>query len=131
MFIPIYLVIVNSLKTDIDARSMGIGPPDSPQFGNFEVVIEEGKLSHAFFNSVLYTVFSDGALRVVATAAAAVLARNRTRRNRLIYLFLVIGIAMPINYVTLTKVMQETHLINTQLGIILVYAAFKLPFAVS
>ena len=58
------------------------------------------------------------------------LARNRTRLNRLLYLFLVIGIAMPINYVTLTKVMQVTHLVNTQLGMIILYAAFKLPFAV-
>ena len=34
-------------------------------------------------------------------------------------LFLVIGIAMPINDVTLTRVVQETHLMDTQLGIIL------------
>jgi raffinose/stachyose/melibiose transport system permease protein len=40
------------------------------------------------------------------------------------------GIAMPTNFVTLTKVMQMTHLINTQLGIILLYAAGQIPFSV-
>ena len=70
------------------------------------MVIEEGKLARAFVNSVIYTVFATVLCVVLATAAAFVLARNRTRLNRLIYLFLVIGIAMPINYVTLTKVMQ-------------------------
>jgi raffinose/stachyose/melibiose transport system permease protein len=45
-------------------------------------------------------------------------------------LFLVIGIAMPLNYVTLTKVMQATHLIDSQLGMVIVYAAYRLPFAV-
>jgi raffinose/stachyose/melibiose transport system permease protein len=130
MFIPIYLVIVNSLKTDVDARSMGMGLPDDPQFRNYDIVIEEGKLGRAFFNSVLYTVSATVLCVLCAAAAAAVLARNSTKLNRFIYLFLVIGIAMPINYVTLTKVMQLTHLVNTQFGIILLYAAFKLPFAV-
>ena len=37
---------------------------------------------------------------------------------------------MPTNFVTLTKVMQWTHLINTQLGIILLYAATQIPFSV-
>jgi raffinose/stachyose/melibiose transport system permease protein len=37
---------------------------------------------------------------------------------------------MPLNYVTLTKVMQVTHLVNTQMGMILLYAAYKLPFSV-
>ena len=40
------------------------------------------------------------------------------------------GIAMPTNFVTLTKVMQVTHLINTQFGIILLYAATQIPFTV-
>jgi raffinose/stachyose/melibiose transport system permease protein len=40
------------------------------------------------------------------------------------------GIAIPLNYVTMTKVMQLTQLINTQLGIILLYTAFRIPFSV-
>jgi raffinose/stachyose/melibiose transport system permease protein len=79
---------------------------------------------------MIYTVFATVLCVLLATAAAVVLARNRTRLNRLLYLFLVIGIAMPVNYVTLTKVMQVTHLVNTQLGMVILYAAFKLPFAV-
>ncbi len=40
------------------------------------------------------------------------------------------GIAMPTNFVTLTKVMQWTHLVNTEAGIILLYAATQIPFSV-
>lgn len=130
MFIPIYLVVVNSLKTDAQARSMGAGLPTELRFDNYDVVIEEGKLTQAFVNSMIYTVLATALCVLLATAAAFVLARNRTRLNRLLYLFLVIGIAMPVNYVTLTKVMQVTHLVNTQFGMIVLYAAFKLPFAV-
>ena len=130
MFVPIYLVVVNSFKTDAEARAMGPGLPRDLRFDNYDVVIDEGKLTQAFVNSMVYTVFATVLCVACATAAAFVLARNRTRLNRLLYLFLVIGIAMPVNYVTLTKVMQATNLVNTQLGMIVLYAAFKLPFSV-
>ncbi len=48
MFIPIYLVVVNSLKTDAQARSMGAGLPRELRWENYDVVIEEGKLTQAF-----------------------------------------------------------------------------------
>ena len=55
MFVPIYLVGVNSLKTDPKARSMGPGLPTELRFDNFGIVIEDGKLGRAFVNSMIYT----------------------------------------------------------------------------
>ena len=130
MLIPIYLVVVNSFKTDAQAGRWALVCRRELRWDNYDVVIEEGKLAQAFINSMIYTVFATVLCVLLATAAAFVLARNRTRLNRLLYLFLVIGIAMPVNYVTLTKVMHVTHLVNTQLGMIILYAAFKLPFGV-
>jgi raffinose/stachyose/melibiose transport system permease protein len=130
MIIPIYLMVVNSLKDETQARSMGVELPASLHLENYVAVIDEGKLGQAFVNSVVYTASATVLCVFLATAAAFVLSRNRTRLNRFWYLFLVIGIAMPLNYVTMTKVMQLTHLVNTQLGMILLYAAFRLPFAV-
>ncbi|HQY91212.1 carbohydrate ABC transporter permease [Caldilinea sp.] len=130
MFIPIYLVIVNSLKTKAEASSMSAGLPTLLQWENFATVIERGKLVTAFGNSVLYAVGATLIGTTVAALAAYVLSRNRTRFNRFVYFFLIMGIAMPTNFVTLMKVMQMTHLINTQLGIILLYAASSIPFSV-
>jgi raffinose/stachyose/melibiose transport system permease protein len=130
MVAPIYLVVVNSFKDDIQSRSMGVDLPENWHFENYLAVIDEGKLGQAFTNSMIYTVLGTVLCVLLATAAAFVLARNRTRWNRFWYFFLVIGIAVPLNYVTMTKVMQLTQLINTQLGMILLYAAFKIPFTV-
>lgn len=130
MVIPIYLVIVNSFKDSVQSRSMGVDLPTNWHFENYLTVIDEGRLGQAFTNSVIYTVFATALCVLCATAAAFVLSRNRTRWNRFWYFFLVIGIAIPLNYVTMTQVMQVTHLVNTQLGMILLYAAFKVPFAV-
>lgn len=127
---PIYLVFANALKTSADANSMSAEPPLSPQWANFGTVVDQGKLLTAFFNSVLYS-FGGTILAVLLSALAAyVLARRRTRRHAIIYLLLIMGIAVPTNFVTLTKVMQFTHLIDTQFGLILLYAATQIPFNV-
>jgi raffinose/stachyose/melibiose transport system permease protein len=130
MFIPVYLVFVNSLKTRAEASSMSAQLPSVLQWNNFLVVIERGKLVTAFGNSMLYSFAATAIGLTVAALAAYVLSRNRTRLNRGLYFFLIVGIAMPTNFVTLTRVMQLTQLINTQFGIILLYAAGLIPFSV-
>ena len=127
---PIYLVFVNALKTRGDANGMTAALPVHPQWDNFSSVIDQGNLVTAFFNSVLYSVGSTVLAVLLAALAAYVLARHRSRRHEVIYLLLIAGIAVPTNFVTLTKIMQVTHLIDTQLGIILLYAATQIPFNV-
>lgn len=130
MIIPVYLVIVNALKTKVQASSMGVELPTELQWQNFSAVIEKGKLLTAFGNSMLYSVAATLIGVTLSAMAAYVLSRNTTRFNRGIYLLIIMGIAMPTNFVTLTKVMQLTQLINTQWGIIILYAAAQIPFDV-
>lgn len=130
MIIPVYLVMVNALKTKAEASSMGVELPTALQWQNFATVIERGKLLTAFGNSMLYSVAATLIGVTLSAMAAYVLSRNTTRFNRAIYLLIIMGIAMPTNFVTLTKVMQLTQLINTQWGIIILYSAAQIPFDV-
>lgn len=128
--IPVYLIFVNAVKTKAQAASMGVDFPTALQWQNFATVIEKGKLVTAFGNSVLYAVVATLIGVTLSAMAAYVLSRNSTRWNRSIYLLIVMGIAIPTNFVTLTKVMQLTQLINTQLGIIVLYSASVIPLNV-
>jgi raffinose/stachyose/melibiose transport system permease protein len=128
MYAPVHLVVVNSLKDRTDARSMSIEHPTTLHWENYSTVIERGKLEQAFLNSMLYSSGATLLATTLAAMAAYVMSRNKTRLNRFLYFFIIMGIAMPINFFTLTKVMQMTHLINTQIGIIILYAATQLPF---
>ena len=130
MFVPIYLLFVNSLKDEVQSRAMGVEFPASIHLENYLTVIEQGKLGVAFVNSLLYATGATIIVVVFSATTAFVLSRNRSRLNRFLYFFITLGIAMPINYVTLTKLMQATHLINTVVGIIILYAATKIPFGV-
>jgi raffinose/stachyose/melibiose transport system permease protein len=128
--IPVYLICVNALKSSAQASSMGIEFPNELHLENFATVIEQGRLTTSFLNSMLYASGASIIATLFAAMAAFVLSRQRTRFNRFIYLFLIMGIALPINFFTLTKIMQITHLINTKPGIIILYATLQLPFAI-
>jgi raffinose/stachyose/melibiose transport system permease protein len=128
--IPVYIVIVNSLKDRASASTLSINLPSTFHFDNFATVIEKGKLGQSFFNSMLYSVGSTVIGTLLAAMAAFVLSRKRTRLNNFIFFFVIMGIALPTNYVTLTQVMQITHLINTQIGMVIMYAASQIPFGV-
>lgn len=128
VMIPIYLVVVNSLKDSAQARTMNAALPETFHFENYVTVIERGKLARTFVNSILYATGGTLISTMLAAMAAYTLSRNKSSLNRLVYFFFVMGIAMPLNFFTLTKIMQMTHLINTQLGIIILYAATQIPF---
>lgn len=128
--IPVYLVCVNALKSEAQSSSMGIDLPTQIHLENFATVIDKGKLLISFFNSMLYSAGASVLATLFAGLAAFVLSRHRTRLNRGLYFFLIMGIALPINFFTLTKMMQLTHLINTRPGMIILYATLQIPFAV-
>ena len=125
---PLLLILLNSFKTPRAAADMNLALPASVEWSNYTVVIEKGKLAGTFMNSVLYSVCSVLLCTLLCTMAAYVLSRNRRKLHNFLYLFLVLGIAMPINFITLMKVMQTLHLMNTRIGIILLYTATQIPF---
>ena len=130
MIIPVYLITVNALKSAPEAATMSMAWPSELRLDNFWTVIEKGKLITSFFNSVLYSSTATVIATLFSAMAAFVMARRRTRLNRFLYFFLIMGIALPINFFTLTTMMQVTHLINTKLGIIILYAALQVPFSI-
>lgn len=127
--IPLLLILFNSLKDKKASAAMNLHLPRIPiQWENFVTVVEKGKLLTSFLNSLIYSAGAVVLCVFLAALAAYVLSRNQTRINHFLYMFLVLGITLPINYVALTKVLQFLHLNNTALGIILLYTAMQLPF---
>lgn len=129
--IPLLLIVFNSFKDKLSAAKMDLKLPAFPlQFTNFVTVIEKGKLAQSFINSMIYSVGSVSLCLILSALAAYVLSRNATKLNSFLYMFIVLGITMPVNYVALTKVMMFFHINNTRGGIILLYAAMQIPFSV-
>jgi len=129
VLIPMVVLFLNSFKTQGESNKMSLSLPKEWIFANYKTVIEQGKLISSFFNSVLYATCSVLIITIVVAAAAFVIARNRKGINNLIYYFIISGIAIPINNVALMKVLQALHLVNTRIGVILIYAAINIPLS--
>lgn len=129
VLIPLVVLFLNSFKTSAEADKMTLSLPTEWVFENYSTVIEQGKLISSFFNGLLYATGSVVIIVAVVSLAAFVISRNMKGINRFLYYFIISGIAMPINNVSLMKVMQAFHLINTRGGIILLYAAINIPLS--
>ena len=127
--IPLVVVFLNAFKTRAESNTMTLRLPTVWMVENFAVVIERGKLGISFLNSLLYA--SSGAILIVlvVSAAAFVLSRNHSKLNRFLYYFMVLGIAMPMSYISLMRIMQVTQLVNTRIGLILIYVAINIPIS--
>lgn len=130
MLVPLVLIIVNAFKPDSEALTMTLSLPKEWDFSNFAVVIEKGKLVRSFFNSLLYAGCATILTVLFGSMAAYVFARRRGKKENTMYIYMALGIVIPINYVALMKVMQVTQLNDTAIGIILLYTALQLPFTV-
>lgn len=130
MLLPLLLILLNSFKTQGEAASMNFDWPSVWKVSNFAEVIEAGKLIQSFGNSVYYSVFSVVLGIILCSMAAFVLSRRKSKFNRFMYYFIVLGIAMPVNHIALIKVMQLLNLMNTGIGLGLLYTALQVPFSV-
>lgn len=130
ILIPLAMIILNSFKNVPESAVMSLAPPTEWHPENYIDVLKDEKLVRSFFNSVILCVGSGGITVVVSSLAAFVLSRNRSRRNRWLYIIFLLGLVAPINYITTVKVLQFLHLINTMPGAILLYVAQYTPFTI-
>lgn len=130
MFVPVLLAILNSFKDKYASSSMSLSLPSVWHPENYSIVIDQGNLINSFLNSVLYSVVAVFLVIIFSTMCAFIMQRKNTKFCRAVYYYVILGIALPMNYVSLMKVMQLTQLNNTQLGICCLYAAMQMPFTI-
>lgn len=130
VILPMLLIILNSFKGNNESLTMTLNLPKIWQIQNFATVIEKGKLIRSFANSFLYAGTATILTLFFGSMAAYVFSRRRTKYFSMIYMYVILGMVIPVNYVSLMKVMQVSHLNNTSIGIILLYVALQTPFTV-
>ena len=130
VIVPFLIVVFNAFKTQPEAINMELSLPDEWHFENFAKVWEDGDILHALKNSLILSVSSVAVTVVCSSMCAYVISRNRTRFNRLIYVFFAMGLMVPVSNVTIVKVLRVMGLYNTLPGTILVFIALIMPLSV-
>ncbi len=132
--VPIVLIIANSFKTRRAIFSTPFALPTSETFSliGYQTVFARSNFEVYYQNSLIVTVASLALVLFFGAMAAHALAEYRLPGGNLMFLYLVLGIMIPIRLgtVSLLRFITDLGLTNTLLGLILVYTAMGLPVAI-
>jgi raffinose/stachyose/melibiose transport system permease protein len=131
---PVILVVMNSLKSQAAIFAAPLIPPTPQTFSliGFTTVFARGNFVGYFGNSLIVTCGSIFFVLLFGAMAAFALSEYRFRGNTLLGLYMALGIMIPIRLGTIgiLNIMVAARLVNTHLGLILVYTAQGLPLAI-
>ncbi|MGN1368349.1 MAG: carbohydrate ABC transporter permease [Aristaeellaceae bacterium] len=130
---PLLIILNYSFKTK---KELYVGNPlalpQSLNLTNYENAYRKLNLKVTFFNTALYTVVSVLILALLCGAAAWAIARNRGKFFQFAYLYFIVGILIPAQalFLPIYIVGYTTGLVNTRIGVILMYVATNISFGV-
>lgn len=131
---PVIIILVNSFKTRGGIFRTPISLPNAETFtwAGYETVLKQGDFALYFQNSLIVTIVSLFMVLLFGAMAAFALAEYRFKGSRLLGLYFVIGIMIPIRLgtVAILHMMIASGLVNTLTALILVYTAQGLPLAI-
>ncbi|MBM4039458.1 MAG: carbohydrate ABC transporter permease [Planctomycetes bacterium] len=127
---PLVFMPLSALKGEAEYKANPYGLPASPTLDNFANAWRYGKFGLYFWNSLLVVVSAVVLSWIVCSMAGYALAHLRFRGRRLLF-YAIIGsmmIAAQVIIIPLHSLLTQIGLINSRLGLVLVYASFAAPF---
>jgi multiple sugar transport system permease protein len=142
---PIALGVVTSFSTQQDVQAVParwlprqptldayrslLGGTASSRAGG--TVSESGAFAHAMWNSASITLMSTVAVLCVAVSAGYAFTRLRFRGRSIAFWAIVATIIIPVFTVVIAlfRLMADAHLIDTKLGLVLVFVSTQAPLA--
>lgn len=132
MLLPLFYMIMMSFKTGTEISKNPLGLPSSLYWGNYMDALSSMGYVRSVLNSLGITVSVIVVVVFAGAMAAYPLARLNNRISRTIVMIMALGLATP-NFVTITPIyviFRDLGLLDSYLGIVLAFAALKLPLAV-
>lgn len=130
--VPIVWVFASALKSNKEIRAAPLALPAEWRIQNYIDAWFGASFDQYFFNSIFITVTSVAIVLFLSSLAAYSFAKMRFRGNQMIFFVFLIGMAFPLSAKLgpLLSLMYELNLANSRFGLILVYVAGSLPFAI-
>lgn len=132
MLLPLFYMLMMSFKTGTEIAQDPLGLPNSLYLGNYMNALASMGYVRSVANSLGITISVIIVVVLVGAMAAYPLARIPNRASRVIVMIMALGLATP-NFVTITPIyviFRDLGLLDSYLGIVLAFAALKLPLAV-
>ncbi|MFG1917967.1 carbohydrate ABC transporter permease [Micromonospora sp. NPDC048898] len=132
VIVPILWTFLAAFKNTSEIFSSPWTLPAELRWENFGRAWTKANVGRYFLNSVIVVGGGTFLTMLLGSMAAYVLARYRFWGNRAVYYLFVSGLAFPVflALVPLFFVVKQLHLLDSHLGVVLVYTAYSLPFTV-
>ena len=132
LFFPLGWLLLTAFKTELQAIAI---PPElffSPTLENFHEVQERSDYLHYAWNSVVTSVASTLIGLAIAAPAAYAMAFHKGKRDKDILMWMLSTKMMPAvgALVPIYVLAQKSHLLDTQLALIIVFTLSNLPIMV-
>lgn len=129
---PLFLVLANTMRPTRQIHREPIGLPETINFDSYEKAWGEANFSQYFLNSLVITISSVTLATAVSSLAGYMLGRYQFWGSRFLIAFFVAGLTLPFRLavVPLFLLLNDLGLVDTRIGLILVYAATGVPFSV-
>jgi len=132
LFFPLGWLLLTAFKTELQAIAV---PPElffAPTLENFHEVQERSDYLHYAWNSVVTSVVSTLVGLAIAAPAAYAMAFHKGKRDKDILMWMLSTKMMPAvgALVPIYVLAQRSHLLDTQLGLIIVFTLSNLPIMV-
>lgn len=132
LFFPLGWLLLTAFKTELQAIAV---PPElffSPTMENFHEVQERSDYLHYAWNSVVTSVVSTLLGLSIAAPAAYAMAFHKGKRDKDILMWMLSTKMMPAvgALVPIYVIAQKSHLLDTQLALIIVFTLSNLPIMV-
>ncbi|PWR06011.1 sugar ABC transporter permease [Micromonospora acroterricola] len=130
--LPLLWMFISSFKTNGEILADPWGLPGALHWDNWARAWTGAHIGRYFLNSLLVVAGSVSLTMLMGATAAYVFARYEFRGRQFVYYLFVGGLMFPVflALVPLFFVVRNAGLFGTWTGLILVYAAYSLPFTV-
>jgi len=129
---PLLLVVNNALRPTREIFKNPLGLATSPSFQSFVKAWEKANFNTYFFNSLIITVAAVLLATAVSALAGYILGRYQFKGSAFLSAYFLAGLMLPFRLaiVPLFLLLNDLGLIDSRLGLILVYAATGIPFSI-
>jgi raffinose/stachyose/melibiose transport system permease protein len=128
--VPFLMIFINSFKGMREAARFELTISASSTLDNYKTVLSKPFFLRGMMNSLIITASSVLLVNIVSSMSAFIIQRRAGKFSKFVYFLYFAGLVVPTSMIPTIKLMMQTHIHNTYIGIILFHTATSIPFSV-
>ena len=128
---PLLVMIVSGFKSTREIFLNPFGLPEVWSLASYQRAWDTANFSVYFTNSIFVTLISIIAILIVSSMGAYVLARFEFKGRRILLLYILAGLVLPVRLaiIPIFLIIRSLNLTDTHLALILIYTASGISFS--